>query len=116
WHRESHKRSGRRIRGRSAAWNAQLVSAKDELPNLRRIVGLPVVVHPIEPFNLSGSAIDPVAVDRGTNIRIAATFFGVVLPQYEFEISVGLFFGVERQAIQGNAFRVNMIALQCAQE
>lgn len=86
------------------------------LSDLRRIITLPVIVHPVLPFNFSGRAVNAVAIDDGTNVGIAATLFGMVFSQDEFEIGVVRFFGSECDAIQGNTLRINVIVLDGAKK
>src|SRR5437016_4238777 len=63
-------------------------------------------------FNSPRSAINPVAIDHGSEVGISPAFGVVLLSQSDFEIGPRSFVCPEHDAIERNPFVVNMIALQ----
>jgi hypothetical protein len=60
--------------------------------------------------------MNAVTIDYRSGVGIAAALCGVVFSQSELKVCVRLFFSVESDAIQRNAFRIDLIVLQRAQQ
>lgn len=70
------------------------------LPDLRRIVRPPFVFDPFQPLNLTGSPVNPVAVDHRTYFRISAAFGVVIFAENKLKVRAGRFFRNVADAIQ----------------
>jgi hypothetical protein len=84
--------------------------------DLGRIVRSPAVLDPLQPLNLAGSAINPVAIDYRARFGVSAAFGVVIFAEHKLKISTGCLFGAVDNAIQRNSVRVNAIVFKGALE
>ena len=70
---------------------------------------LPFVFSRIPSRNLAGNSIDPVAIDSGSHLGVAATFGIVDFAENKREVSIRRFFGAVRDAVRRNALFVDAV-------
>jgi hypothetical protein len=79
------------------------------LSNFGGIVRPPVVFDPFQPRNLSGSAINAVAIDYWTRFGVSAAFGFVIFAEDKLKVSVGCLFGAIDNTIQRDSVRINAV-------
>jgi hypothetical protein len=81
------------------------------LSNFGGIVWPPVVFDPFQPRNLSGSAINPIAIDYRIRFRVSTAFGVVIFAKDKLKVSVGGLFGTIGNTIQRDSVRINAVML-----
>src|SRR5205823_9011326 len=89
---------------------------KFNLPDFRRAVRSPLVVGRFPPFDFLGAAINAIAVHDRTRLGVSTAFGVVLFAKGKLKISVGRFFRVVSDAIQGDSFRINTVVLKGANQ
>jgi hypothetical protein len=82
------------------------------LSNFGGIVWPPVVFDPFQPRNLSGTAINPVAIDYRIRFGFPAAFGVVIFAEDKLKIRVGCLFGAIGNTIQRDSVRINAVTFK----
>src|SRR6266550_4287538 len=80
----------------------------------RGLIELPFVFSRIPPRDFAGTSINPVPIDSGSHVGVAATFGIMDFAENKAEISVRCFFGAVCDAVRQNALFVDAVAFKGA--
>src|SRR5204862_7584045 len=75
----------------------------------RGLIELPFVFNWIPPRDFAGTSINPVPIDRGSHVGVAATFGVVDFAYNKLKIYARGFFVTVRNAIALNSFFINTV-------